>query len=419
VRVAAAAGVAFGGDQDVLAERGQVMAAEWAAVRRGLAIGRAAHRPPGRGRKARRHRSILAPVSSRSARTASLAGALALLGVGVALARAERERRAALRARAARSATLLADEPVAAGLERVMLGQLDLAIALLEDDAAPMDADGRTVHETRKAIKRLRALVRLLGPTLGRKRQRRESKALRDCARALAGARDAQVMVATLDALLERHPKLGVKRHGRSGAGVRRLHAQLLAEREQATGAPASGLTERDRRRAVASDLRAIRARVLEWDLRERPGDSAALFAAGLEGIYRKGRRRRGRARRREDLTTMHQWRKSVKDLRYAAETFERRAAKRASKSAKRLHSVARRADRLGELLGEEHDLALLAGVIRGHPEHFAGDKRTRKRLLELIARRRKVLRRRALREGERLYRHKPKAFVRRLRKAL
>ena len=178
------------------------MAAEWAAIRRGLAIGRAAHRPPRRGRKTRGHRSILAPAASGSSRAATLARALVVVGVGVALVKAKRERRAAApRARVARGSSLLAGEPPAAGLRRVILGQLDHAIELLEhygDDGGAIDE--RTVHELRKTLKRLRALVRLLRDPLGRKRFARENAALRDCARGLAGARDAEVMVDTLDA---------------------------------------------------------------------------------------------------------------------------------------------------------------------------------------------------------------------------
>lgn len=69
-------------------------------------------------------------------------------------------------------------------------------------------------------------------------------------------------------------------------------------------------------------------------------------------------------------------------------------------------------------MLGEEHDLALLAREVGRRSEHFAGERRTRKRLLKLIARRRKALHQRALREGERLYRRRPRRFVRRLKRA-
>lgn len=132
VGMPAPARIALGSYQHVLAERWQTMTAEWAAIRRGLAIRRAPHRPPRGGRKTRRHRPILAPASSISSRAASLAGTLVVLGMGVALAKAERERRAATRARMARRTSLLVGEPPAVGLRRVLLGQLEVAIELLE-----------------------------------------------------------------------------------------------------------------------------------------------------------------------------------------------------------------------------------------------------------------------------------------------
>jgi CHAD domain-containing protein len=427
VRVAASARIAFGSDQHVLTERGELMAADWTAIRRGLSIRGAAHRPPRGGRKARRHRSILAPPTNAAARATSLARVLVLVGVGVALAKAERERRAQARERRARRASLLVGEPRASGLRRVALGRLDYTIELLESRAGGIDEE--TVHELRKTLKRLRAIVRLLREELGAKRFAREDEALRACARRLSGARDTEVMVGTLDALLQREPKLakrgsskqrsdkrGSDKRGPSkrGGGVRALRAQLIAERDAAS---ASG--DPELRRAVVADLRAIRERVAAWELRERPQDPTRLPARGIERLYREGRRRMRAARRRGDFESMHAWRKRVKALRYAAETLDRGEAARETKSGRRLRRVARRADRLGEALGEEHDLALLARVVRERSELFAGRRKQRKRLLKLIARRRKRLRRRALREGERLYRRRPQRFVRRLRKAL
>jgi hypothetical protein len=77
---------------------------------------------------------------------------------------------------------------------------------------------------------------------------------------------------------------------------------------------------------------------------------------------------------------------------------------------------LARRADRLGEMLGEEHDLVVLAERVRAEG-HGCG-RGTRRALLKLIGRRRKRLRRRALRDGARLYGRRPKKLLRRLRRA-
>ncbi|HEY2767686.1 MAG TPA: CHAD domain-containing protein [Solirubrobacteraceae bacterium] len=361
----------------------------------------------------------------------SLATALAIVGVGVALARGERERRAAARKRRARSSSLLDGEPPVAALRRVIVGQLDIAIELLQD--YPGESSEHTVHETRKALKRARAILRLLRDQLGDKRLAHENAALRDCARRLAGARDAVVALDTLDGLLKRHPKLTDSHRRRGAKAVRDLRARLLAEREGAIvdggrGGYALGDTastpervEIERHGAVALELLAIRGRIAAWEPKDpRRASSSKLPAGGVERLYRQGRRRMRRARRRRgDATAMHTWRKSAKDLRYVAETLNRTGASAQDKSSKRLKRVARRADRLGEILGDEHDLAMLDQAVRSHAKRLPARKRDYKPLLKAIERRRKRLRKQALRNGERLYGRKPRRFVRRVRGAL
>lgn len=349
------------------------------------------------------------------------------VGLGLVVARAlERERRAARAAPLppqARRFGLLSDETPASGCQRIALGQLDLAIELLrgESSVPPEEA----VHETRKALKRLRALMRLLEGELGAKRARRERAVLRDAAARLAGARDAEVMVSTLDALVERHPrKLG---HDR---GVAELREDLERERLRASARTLGDALARER---VAEELADARVRVAKWKL---PADRSAvrLTGVGLERIYRAGRGGRRRSGRRNAGPKMlHKWRKHVKDLRYGAEVLEVRAppktgaeassskrqpkwSGRTVKRSKRIAVVARRADRLGEMLGEEHDLMLLAERVRAHKSLKRRRKRTRKRLLRAISRRRARLRKRALRDGERLYALGSRRFVRKMR---
>jgi CHAD domain-containing protein len=346
---------------------------------------------------------------------ATIAASVAV-GVGIALAQAERARRSAKaqRARERRFASL-PGEPLSEGLRRMVLGQLDLAIELLggegkSDGRAP---DERAIHETRKALKRLRALLRLLRAQLGERRFAREYEILRDAARRLAGARDAEVMVDTLDALLQRSPAK-LARH----RAVIELRELLVTERAAATRRT---LGDRATRAEVLSELASLRERVRLWSLPERP--AIAVVESDLHRIYRQGRRRHRGAGRSGigghgggGTQELHQWRKRVKDLRYALEALDIKGL-----PSKRVAKLARRANGLGELLGEEHDLALLAALL--HPPGrapFKGKrgKRARSALLKQIARRRARLRKRALREGERLYRRKPKNFTRRVRRA-
>jgi CHAD domain-containing protein len=318
----------------------------------------------------------------------------------VMLARGERDRRTA-RARRARERrfTLLNGEPPHDGMKRMALAQLDLAIALVGGEGEVPTEEA--VHDTRKAIKRLRALTRLLREELGEQAFARENGALRDIARRLAGARDAEVMVSTLDRLLKGHEQELARR-----SPVVELRAQLAAERDRAAGREGNATT----RDATLGELYAVRARAAAWPLPVRPG--LQLTEPGLRRLYRQGRRRHDRARRAKvsDTRALHQWRKRVKDLRYAAQMLG-------------LEELAERADDLQEWLGDEHDLALLATRVSAPHSPLVGGgkrrKRTRKRVLKLIARRRARLRKQALREGKRLYERKPKRFAKRARKRL
>jgi CHAD domain-containing protein len=362
------------------------------------------------------------------------------VGVALAHAQAERTRRAAKAERKrARRFAQLPGEPLPEALRRIALGQLDLAIELLGGGAAGGESAGgngnqgatgnfdgkaggrvldkEAIHDARKALKRLRALVRLLRGELGERHYKREHAILRDAARRLASARDAEVMVGTLDALLERHPrKLGRHRQ------LIELRKQLVAERGAAERAT---LGDRATREEVLLELSGLRERVRRWSLPERPG--IALVERDLRLIYRDGRERRRHVARGKDgggargkggrgahgkdgggARAAHAWRKRVKDLRYAAEILGQRP-------------LARRADRLAELLGEEHDLVVLAGLLPPPgraPFKGKRGRRARKALLERIERRRRRLRRRALQEGKRVYGRKPKQFVRRVRRA-
>src|SRR5262245_49986710 len=55
------------------------------------------------------------------------------------------------------------------------------------------------VHEARKGLKKLRALVRLVRPGVGGKLYRRENIAFRDISRPLTEVRDAKILVEALD----------------------------------------------------------------------------------------------------------------------------------------------------------------------------------------------------------------------------
>jgi CHAD domain-containing protein len=253
------------------------------------------------------------------------------------------------------------------------------------------------VHEARKAIKRMRALARLLRYELGEQELERVNSSLRAAAQRLAGARDADVRLATLERLRTRHPKaLALE-------GVQRLSERLEHERERASE-PASP-------KDVLADIADMRRHLARWNLVEHDFDA---LAPGLQRIYREGRRRYTRVKREHGRSAedVHDWRKRVKSLYYALDML-------GGASAKGARSATRRAERLGDLLGEEHDLWMLRAYIEQHPDAFGGDSAAREKLLELTERRRKRLRKRALKLGKRLYERKPGDFTQRIASAL
>ncbi len=262
------------------------------------------------------------------------------------------------------------------------------------------------VHEARKTIKRMRALARLLREQLGEQEFKRVNASLREAGRRLAGARDADVRLATLQELIERHPRALASPAPTEGRheGIGLLEQQLQRERSR-DGQPPADIDN------VLADIAAMRDQLAHWSLVDTGFDT---LAPGLQRIYREGRHRYVRCAQAQggDEQDVHDWRKRVKSLYYALDML-------GAKKVKGARRATRRANRLGDLLGSEHDLWMLGAYVEEHPQAFAADTVAMAELLELIEHRRRRLRKRALALGGRLYKRKPAEFTRRIRRAL
>jgi CHAD domain-containing protein len=265
--------------------------------------------------------------------------------------------------------------------------------------AAARIEQAELVHEARKTIKRVRALARLLRYELGESEFERVDDSLRQAGRRLAGARDAEVRLATLERLERRHPR------ALALDGVRLLGARLLSERER-MGEPADP-------EEVLADIAEMRRDLARWSLVEPDLDA---LSPGLRRLYREGRRRYAKVRREHagDAEHVHDWRKRIKALYYALDMLGGDGG-----DAKDVRRATRRAKRLGELLGEEHDLWMLCAYVREDPDACGQDEGACATLIALAERRRKRLRKRALRLGGRLYKRKAGSFARRISAAL
>jgi CHAD domain-containing protein len=277
-------------------------------------------------------------------------------------------------------------------IRRIALGQVDKALDQLEGRAGSSPAEA--VHETRKGFKRQRALVRLARGGLGEKTYRRENRRYRDLGRLLAGARDADVLLETLDGLTERFSD-EVRPDAFQG-----LRRHLEAERDAAV----ARLEESQAVPSVAKALRKGRNRAKRWRLR---GNGFAALRPGLERSYGRGRRAFAEARKRADDESLHEWRKRVKDLWHQLQILSPTWPSVLDATADETHA-------LSDRLGDDHDLAVLVSQARQHPD--ALDDPDRLALFEsLAARRREELRREAFALGHRLYAEPPRRFARRL----
>jgi CHAD domain-containing protein len=277
------------------------------------------------------------------------------------------------------------------GVSRVARGELDLTIELLQ--AAPQGAGGaEAVHDARKSLKRLRALLRVSRPAFEARRYRRESAVLHDAGRQLADQRDAQVLLETLDSLLARFGD-------ELPAGTwDRLHKKLA---RSAGRAQAKGRGGVDR---VLHGLGAARERLPNWSLPNKNGRAA--LAKGFEQIYRHGRRALRQAEMKPTAQNFHELRKRGKDLWHAAQLLQRI-------SPAEMKALSQGAHRLSDLLGDEHDLSVLLDYADEHPKLLD---QTERRLLECVVElRRLTLRREAITCAESIYRRKPKKMLRRL----
>src|SRR5215467_10608697 len=88
-------------------------------------------------------------------------------------------------------------EPIGQAVRRVGLEQIEIATAKL----AGTDDVATAIHDARRCLKRLRALLRLVEPGLAEGLYRREAARLAGIGRLLAGARDLHVMRQTLSKL--------------------------------------------------------------------------------------------------------------------------------------------------------------------------------------------------------------------------
>ncbi len=230
------------------------------------------------------------------------------------------------------------DQSFDSGIRRIGLEQIDRALHHLQGG----DEDGDPIHETRKGLKRVRALLRLVRPGLSSHDYKTENARYRDIGRLLAGARDRQVLLETVN-------KFETMSAGRTRSAFAAARARLTGK------AGGAGTSDHDDALARAIEgLVAGRAVMAELSFKET-GFEVAI--EGMERTYRRAARAFERAYDAPDGEALHEWRKFVQH-------HWRQMSLLTAAWPEMAHARVAAAKEISNMLGEDHDIEVMLAAL-------------------------------------------------------
>jgi CHAD domain-containing protein len=286
-------------------------------------------------------------------------------------------------------------ESVREGIQRIAAALATLPTPPPVDDPASLP---KAVHETRLALKRARAIVRLLRPSLGSPMARKLNQNLRAASHQLAEARDD---VAGLDVLTE----LSVKRSAKEAKTLATIRASWVRTIDKKSLSNAQ-LNQGIRR--AQTTLRSTAATLTKVPWKKR---GWAILSAGIRSGHQRARRRFKAARKSTDPAVLHSWRTASKSLLYQLAILR-------PISKHRLERWTRDLDALQKSLGTINDLATLGQRLSKKPSQFGG-KASVQSALSILQREQDRRGKDALKRGRRLLAEGSGTFLDRLTRRL
>jgi CHAD domain-containing protein len=253
---------------------------------------------------------------------------------------------------------LLPGETLGVGLKRLGLDEIDAAVSMFYDGEG---AFREAVHEARKSIKRIRAMLRLIRFEVGEKVYHFENAWMRDTARLISGVRDAAVSVNAIEDVMDLYGSFlaeGTFEETRHKLVLRRDHVEQRAMEDP-------NLVSR-----VVADLERARSRYESWpsdpESRSIYGmgirDEFVAIGPGLRAVHARGRREMVVAYKAPLPEHFHLWRKRVKYLKHQMEILT-------PMWPEVMIGMAITLDRISDLLGQDHDLAELLRLVADRPD--------------------------------------------------
>ncbi|MBV9508459.1 MAG: CHAD domain-containing protein [Acidobacteriia bacterium] len=284
------------------------------------------------------------------------------------------------------------DESVAHAIRRIARDELDSVVEQLGQAQNPKRDEA--IHEARKSVKKLRALLRLVEPELGAV-YRAETQLLRSVGRTLSELRDAGSVIESLDKLQQKF--------------ANRLHKPVINSVRRGLEVSKKQLEERDnvdsKLSGIAKKLKAAGKRVKKWPISQ---DGFPALEPGLEKTFRKGLAAFHQVEKHPSPENYHDWRKRVKDHWYHIRLLQNIWTEWMRGYETALRDVE-------TWLGDDHNLVILRERLIAQPDLF-GKEETTELVLDSVDKYQKELRDNAVSFGKRMYREKPRQFVKSIR---
>jgi CHAD domain-containing protein len=267
-------------------------------------------------------------------------------------------------------------------VRRLVRKQISGVIEHLENEN---DSEGESVHEARKGLKKSRAVIRMMRSGLGTNVCRKTIRRLRKAAQALSDRRDAEVLVKALAEFEPAHCERAMR------TAIRKLEEVMEKRRGEIFRAGGNWRTE------VEARLKAARRETRNWPIESL--NETDLFC-GIKKMYQRGREGLEHAGSLRSNENLHEWRKRVKDLWCKLRLLEPFGSRNFASKVAELK-------RLGEKLGDDHDLAMLEEAAQAVPMKPV----ELEKLGGAMAVRRQKLQKAAFKLGRRVYARKPREF--------
>ena len=272
---------------------------------------------------------------------------------------------------------------VALLLRQFALRQIDLALDYVTNPAYDTDI---AIHEMRRCLKRLRALLRLAQEVVGETIYDRDNRYLRRLGQRLAALRDVSAMQQTL---LTLQKNAAATLTDKTWKRIKQeLQGRQQAQREK------KALT------IVATKLSLARSRIANWPL--ELADNTTLQKA-MRKSYRRGRRAMKEALAQPQAENLHEWRKQVNHLRHQVQILQTLKIVVLKKTLKASRALA-------QTLGLHHDLAVLSQRLSQFKT--AGRETELNKLVQLVQAEQASAQTKAAKLGHQLYRTSSKAFL-------